>query len=274
MTSPIQEELWSESRLVSVSNGAAYECIRTYLLDNYQKKFAVYQPVSVNAYAPTTEDHVGEASIPFLDSYKFTFDLLQELVRKIFFDFLDMCVLCSITIDWSTDVYSSVLLLQANYGVQLDAFLGVERTGWSYLAETDESPQPPSPQNSNANGASIVHQGSVFSSASGDGAILPSITELKWGEGDPVPTNVTEWWGPFNISFIYRSVADIFVLYLVQVCRSGRLLSSIIRIWNGRIVYFKFSQFLVSWKYSFHSQWCLSHEDARGHVWTLLCCNL
>lgn len=99
MTSPIQEELWSESRLVSVSNGAAYECIRTYLLDNYQKKFAVYQPVSVNAYAPTTEDHVGEASIPFLDSYKFTFDLLQELVRKIFFDFLDMCVLCSITID-------------------------------------------------------------------------------------------------------------------------------------------------------------------------------
>ena len=125
-----------------------------------------------------------------------------------------MCVLCSITIDWSTDVYSSVLLLQANYGVQLDAFLGVERTGWSYLAETDESPQPPSPQNANANVASIVHQGSVFSSALGDDAILPSITELKWAEGDPVPTNVTEWWGACNISFIYIEAWLTFLYYI------------------------------------------------------------
>lgn len=158
MTYPISESLWSESRLVAVSNGAAYECIRTYLLDNHKKKYKVYQPVSVNAFDLTHSDHVGEASIPFLDSYKFTFELLQEL---------------------------------ANYGVDLDAFLGVERTGWSYIAETDDSPHPrhTHPDNSMGGGVSI----SLYKSRDGED-LLPSITVLQWGEDDPVPTNVTEWY--------------------------------------------------------------------------------
>jgi hypothetical protein len=65
---------------VAVSNGAAYECIRSYLVDNAKKKYEVYQPVSINAYKVDSDDHVGEEAIPFLDSYRFTFDLLQELV--------------------------------------------------------------------------------------------------------------------------------------------------------------------------------------------------
>lgn len=81
MTGPIAESLWSESKLVAVSNGAAYECIRSYLVDYAQKKYTVYQPVSINAYDVNADNsHVGEEMIPYLDSYKFTFDLLQELV--------------------------------------------------------------------------------------------------------------------------------------------------------------------------------------------------
>ena len=79
MTVPIVDSLWAESRLVAVSNGAAYERIRTYLSDN-QDLYSVYQPVSINKYIEDSEDHVGAAVIPFLDSYQFTFALLQELV--------------------------------------------------------------------------------------------------------------------------------------------------------------------------------------------------
>ena len=82
MTAPIEDSYWAESRLVAVSNGAAYERITSYLDDNIDK-FSVYQPVSVNVYEPTREDHVGTAIIPFLDSYQFTFELLQDLVREL-----------------------------------------------------------------------------------------------------------------------------------------------------------------------------------------------
>jgi len=169
MTYPISESLWSESRLVAVSNGAAYECILTYLLDNYKKKYHVYQPVSVNAYDLTRSDHVGEASIPYLDSYKFTFDLLQELT---------------------------------DYGVELDAFLGVERTGWSYIAETDESPHPRHTHQLNPDEVGV--SSSIHKSK--DDELLPSITVLQWGEEDPVPTNVTEWYT--ELEACYEDVFD------------------------------------------------------------------
>ena len=91
MTGPITESLWSESRLVAVSNGAAYECIRSYLVENAKKRYSVYQPVSINAYSVDTDAHVGEELIPYIDSYQFTFDLLQELVSFFFQYFSCRC---------------------------------------------------------------------------------------------------------------------------------------------------------------------------------------
>jgi hypothetical protein len=36
---------------------------------------------------------------------------------------------------------------------------------------------------------------------------------LKWGEGDPVPTNVTEWWGAFKILVLYIAAWLTFLYY-------------------------------------------------------------
>lgn len=71
--------MWSESRLVAVSNGAAYECLRSFLTTN-RGKYTTYQPVGINAYMVNRDDHVGEKIVPIFDSYQFAFDMLQELV--------------------------------------------------------------------------------------------------------------------------------------------------------------------------------------------------
>ena len=84
-------------------------------------------------------------------------------------------------------------MLQANYGVDLDAFLGVERTGWSYVAETDESPHPRHTPQRNSGYKSDNVPTSFHKSRDSDEQ-LPSITLLQWGEEDPVPTNVTTWY--------------------------------------------------------------------------------
>lgn len=81
-------------------------------------------------------------------------------------------------------------MLQANYGVDLDAFLGVERTGWSYIAETDDSPHP---RRSHPENSVDVDVSASSHKSRGSDDLLPSITVLQWGEGNPVPTNVTEW---------------------------------------------------------------------------------
>lgn len=147
MTQPIDEVYWSESRLVAVSNGAAYEYLRTYLIEEAHDKYSVYQPVSLNCFDPAAEDNLGKAVIPFLDSYEFTFDLLRELT---------------------------------SYAVKLDAFLGVERTGWSYLVETESSPLKLESEYLEERHDAFADEGKCSASV------------LSW-EGD-VPLNVTTWY--------------------------------------------------------------------------------
>ena len=99
MTDPLADNTWSESRLVAVSNGAAYECLRSYLIYTAKSRYAVYQPVSINAYMVSSDDHVGEKVVPFLDSYRFTLDLLQELVSPLeFWLDVNVVVVCCVTL--------------------------------------------------------------------------------------------------------------------------------------------------------------------------------
>lgn len=88
--------------------------------------------------------------------------------------------------------------------MELDAFLGVERTGWSYLAETPDSPQPPP---STLTDVLMEDDPEAQAQASlGEGVAkrkrkrtnreaesLASVSVLRWGEEEPVPANVTSW---------------------------------------------------------------------------------
>ena len=90
----------------------------------------------------------------------------------------------------------------------MDAFLGVERTGFSYLAETSTSPQVPTSREVGSHYDTLeqegVVSGTVLSAASaGDGLLLDSskkeeepltsVSLLEWPDDGPVPTNVTAW---------------------------------------------------------------------------------
>lgn len=83
--------------------------------------------------------------------------------------------------------YSS-LLSQADYGVELDSFLGIERTGWSYLAETTSSPQAPTLDSETTREARHV---SVRPERVEEE--LASVSVLQWLDDGVVPTNVTTW---------------------------------------------------------------------------------
>ena len=83
--------------------------------------------------------------------------------------------------------------------MDLDTFLGVERTGWSYLAETPDSPQL------SAAGYEEERQQEEEG--------LASVSVLEWADDARVPLNVTTWYGMQRIT-IFCCISTMFNLLL------------------------------------------------------------
>ena len=98
--------------------------------------------------------------------------------------------------------------------MDLDTFLGVERTGWSYLAETPDSPQLSAAgyeeerQQEEEEGGEGLERGKE-----GEEEGLASVSVLEWADDARVPLNVTTWYGMQRIT-IFCCISTMFNLLL------------------------------------------------------------
>ena len=117
ITSPLVEDNWLNSRLITTATGNAYSQLITYLQD-HQDEFVTYQPVTAlfvnftlfNSSVDYTNDDlytIGKVIVPAMNSFYFV-DVLVNLL--------------------------------ASYGTDLGAFLQIYATSFDYLTATENNP--------------------------------------------------------------------------------------------------------------------------------------
>lgn len=119
ISSPLDDDLWLNARLIATTSGNAYSQLITYLQDDIGTKYDYYQPVTalyVNASLVNTSSgdisntdvsSIGSIKVNAINSFSFVDDLIYQL---------------------------------STYGIDLGAFLSIYATSFNYFTRPDTVP--------------------------------------------------------------------------------------------------------------------------------------